>query len=262
MIVRKSFLVLFGLAASLILGGGVPPEANGAIMIGPAKYLAFDNSVAGAGTAISPFSGLSFGYFHLQDFESATGSIANGSTIAPGATLGLGSGSIPLGIRDSVDGDDGVIDGSGLTGKALFTDTGATGFRFDFSSTVLGALPTHAGIVWTDGPRSGNVVFEAFGPGNVLLGSISLGGFQDSVFNGTTAEDRFFGVIDTGGIASIAIRGTGGQGLEVDHLQYGQAEDPSVVPEPAAFAVWGALILLAIGYRQWGAVLLQTACIG
>ena len=54
-------------------------------------------------------------------------------------------------IHDSVDPDDGAFDGSGLLGDDYFSRSGSTGIVFTFSAAVLGALPTHAGLVWTDG---------------------------------------------------------------------------------------------------------------
>ena len=50
-----------------------------------------------------------------------------------------------------MDADDGVIDGSGLNGHSLFSGSGATGITFTFNQSTLGAFPTKAGIVWTDG---------------------------------------------------------------------------------------------------------------
>lgn len=135
-------------------------------------------------------------------------------------------------IHDSVDADDGTIDGSGLNGDSYFSDSGATGITFSFDSTVLGDLPTSAGIVWTDG--AGQVTFQAFGPGNVPLGTIgpiSDANFPDGSVNGETAENRFFGIIASGGISSIFISNSGG-GIEVDHLQYGLNVPASAVPEP------------------------------
>lgn len=69
-------------------------------------------------------------------------------------------------------------------------------------------------------------------------------GFADSGFGGATAEDRFFGCSDPGGILSIHIWNDSG-GMEVDHLKYGQL---AVVPVPAVGwllgPVLGVLILL------------------
>src|SRR5262245_49589581 len=109
----------------------------GAIFFGPSPYLAFDNTLPGAGTAISAFSGLGFSYFYLETFE-------DGLLNTPGVTGTGGAVAGPGGITDSVDADDGVIDGLGRDGHSYF-GSGSVGVRFDFSSAALGSLPTHAG---------------------------------------------------------------------------------------------------------------------
>lgn len=144
---------------------------------------------------------------------------STGSVIGPGQFNGA---------RDSVDGDDGAIDGSGLAGRSWFSGSGSVGVTFTFTGAVL---PTAFGVVWTDGSVS--VTFSARdGDGNVL-GSITESGFADGGFGGTTGEDRFFGVTSAGGIKSIFISNAAG-GIEVDHLQYGEMVPATVVPLPAA----------------------------
>src|SRR5690606_4587350 len=103
-----------------------------------------------------------------------------------------------------VDADDGTVDGSGQQGRSFFAD-GATGMKFTFNSGALGALPTHAGIVWTDGAAFNTVTFRAFGSGDTLLGEIIAPNIGDGSFQNGTAEDRFFGWSDAGGIESIQI---------------------------------------------------------
>ncbi len=138
---------------------------------------------------------------------------------------------------DSVDMDDGVLDGSGVNGHSWWVQNlGSVTFTFDSESP----LPTAAGLAWTDG--AGLVTFEAFGPGMVSLGTIGPLSIADAVYTGGTAEDRFFGVQNDTGIQAIKIANyLGGKpvGIEVDHLQYGDA--PSPVPEPSTLA------LMAIG---------------
>lgn len=259
----KHFVILSLVTCSLLSGALSKAQAG---LLTPTPYLAFDNAIPGAGTSISPFSGQSFDYFHLQTFETvAPGGIFAGNEISPGAFLtqlsgvGGGNGSVispaQSANEDSVDADDGTIDGSSAGGQSLFTNTSPTGFKFSFSLSALGKLPTHAGLVWTDGAwtvsnRTANVIFEAFGPNDESLGVITATGFQDTVITGTTAEDRFFGVTNAQGISAIAIRAVGGSGsgMEIDHLQYGAA---TVVPEPGTIAVWSVLGLVAVGYRRW-----------
>jgi hypothetical protein len=104
-------------------------------------------------------------------------------------------------------------------------------------------------MVWTDG--AGTTTFQAFGPGMVLLGTVGPVAIADGGFTGATAEDRFFGVHDLGGILAIKLSNTVG-GIEVDHVQYGAAPVQAAVPEPASLAIWGLGALgCAIGaYRR------------
>ena len=139
------------------------------------------------------------------------------SVVAPGVAVTGGSVIGPSGVTDSVDADDGVIDGSGTGGHSILGD--GAGIIFTFDQTVLGALPVEAGIVWTDGGFGCDVTFEAFGPGGVSLGSLTATAQGDNSFSGTTGEDIFYGVFDPGGIESIKISDSIG-GLEADHLQY------------------------------------------
>ena len=187
--------------------------------IGPSPYLSF---------ADSPFNGGSFSYFNLETFEDH---LLN----TPGVTANTGGvTSVVFGpsIHDSVDADDGAIDGSGLAGDSYFSSNGSAGVRFTFSAATLGSLPTHAGIVWTDG--DGTTSFQAFDALNNSLGIIGPVALANGSFNGETAEDRFFGWINAGGISSILISNTSG-GIEVDHLQYGLAAGGAApVPEPAS----------------------------
>jgi len=182
--------------------------------LGPSPYLQTSDSPWAAFVGSSTF--------YLEDFE-------DGLLNTPGVTASVGSPFAPSGITDSVDGDDGNVDGSGTAGRSFFTSGGATGIRFTFSSGTYGALPTHAGVVWTDG--AGTIRFEAFDGNGTSLGVIN-GNHADGSFNGTTAEDRFYGWVNPGGIGSIRISNTSG-GIEVDHLQYG------AVPEPATMTVLG-----------------------
>lgn len=206
--------------------------------IGPTGYTSFSLG--------SPFAGVDYsaGYFHLENFEDG---LFNTPGVAP-----VGQITGPGGITDSVDEDDGSVDGSGQQGRSLF-GSGATGFTFSFNAGTLGALPTHAGVVWTDGAAFNTVVFRAFGPGNVLLGELSGANIGDGNFNSGTAEDRFFGWTDAGGISSIRIFNSvmtgGGSGIEVDHLQYGRAQ-ARPLPEPGPLGLLGAALLGLISTRR------------
>ena len=165
------------------------PGAN-AVPIGPSPYLSFSGD--------SPFSGGSFAYFHLENFE-------DGLLNTPGVVSAVGSVIGPGAFTDSVDEDDGAIDGNGNSGNSFSFALGSTGITFTFDSGALGSLPTHVGIVWTDG--AGTTSFEAFGSSG-SLGTIGPVSIADGSFSGTTGEDRFFGWTDPGGILSISISNT------------------------------------------------------
>ena len=190
-------------------------SSAGAQLLGPTPYLS---------QADSPFAALiTAGTVVVENFE-------DGALNTPNVAASAGAPFGPSGITDSVDADDGSIDGSGTAGNSFFSGSGAAGITFTFNPAAPGGLPTRAGIVWTDG--AGTTTFEAFGPGGASLGVIGPVAIADGSFTGGTAEDRFFGVINAGGISAIRISNTSG-GIEVDHLQYNV--NP-VAPPPVAIA--------------------------
>jgi hypothetical protein len=205
------------------------PHLAAASSIGPTPYMSFSDS---------PFNGESFSWFYLEDFE-------DGLLNTPGVTVSPSTVAIAVGgYTDSVDGDDGFVDGSGSNGHSFWGNFTSALFAFDFSVAELGTLPTHVGLVWTD---VGNVVsgsygftgvsFEAFDENGVTLGVTGPFMLGDGAISGQTAEDRFFGAINSGGISRVEIRSPATTDWEVDHLQYGfaaeRALDANPVPEPA-----------------------------
>ena len=141
--------------------------------------------------------------------------IDQGEIIGPGFSTGLDN------LTDSVDGDDGTIDGTGQSGNGGHS-------YFTFGNTLTITFPEimqSAGLVWTDADTaSTNVIFEAFDQDGNSLGIVDAGDIADDSIMGTTAEDRFFGIlygdgVDTG-VASIEIRNVGGSGIEIDHIQF------------------------------------------
>ena len=220
----------------------VPGTAHSQLM-GPSDYLCFDADATRASgdcnNKDSPFKNVPFVNFYLDNFEdkaiNTRGVTATASCPGYPAELGCPFSSIrgfaPTGT-DSVDEDDGAIDGSGQTtardrGHAMWS---ATPIEFTFDADALGGLPTHAGIVWTDGGATGTL--EAFDAAGESIETIA-GVANDGVFTGTTIDDRFFGAIHLAGIWKIKF-GTG-FAIEVDHLQYGSAVAVSAGVNAATF---------------------------
>ncbi len=192
-------------------------------LVGPSPYLQ---------AADSPFATVDFsaGYFVLEDMEDSVFDPL-GVVKSDAAIIG------PASNVDSVDADDGVIDGFGTAGRSLYSTTGFITFTFD--PNALGNLPTHAGVAWTDGTNS--IIFEAFDQDGVSLGQLT-GNHADSDYRGQTGEDRFYGAVNAaGGISSIQVS-NGSLGIELDHLQYGY------VPEPATALL--LCVLAAAGLRR------------
>src|SRR5678815_5413703 len=113
------------LTASGFLFGFIPANAA---LIGPAPYLS---------SADSPFSFSSFTYFHLETFEDGAlntpGVTASGSSLCVVNTAGCFLNS-PL--IDSVDADNGPIDGNGgAPGHDLFA-AGIPGITFVFDAVA------------------------------------------------------------------------------------------------------------------------------
>ncbi|MDY6938849.1 MAG: S8 family serine peptidase [Cyanobacteriota bacterium] len=171
-------------------------------------YLSFDDS---------PFKDENFAYFHLEDFE-------DDALNTPGVTVSNGRAFQTSDAMDSVDADDGTIDGSGSDGQSWWSWDNSLSFTFD--EAVLGELPTSAGIVVTD-IVSGPVVLEAFGVHGQSLGTTTTE--MTNLVQGRTADDRFLGITHKGGISTITISNSIGNiadfGWEVDHLQYGLANN-------------------------------------
>ena len=227
----RKFAILTA-AAALVAVMGFAGTAKAATGLGPTEYLCFDTATTAASgdcaNKDSPFADLDFtgGYFHLEDFEGGALSTPGVSAAGQGLTFPCNGGNV-----DSVDEDDGAIDGSGNGGCSIFsTSTGTPApitakTTFTFDDNVLGMFPTHVGIVWTDG--LGGVFFEALDETGTSIGACTSSGAHTGVsdgFNGDTDEDRFYGCVNDSGISIIEISMTVGQstGIELDHLQYGK----------------------------------------
>jgi hypothetical protein len=93
--------------------------------------------------------------------------------------------------------------------------------EFTFNPEALGGYPTHAGVAWTDGAPGCDASLEAYDSDGALIGTSVARAVGDGDNNGGTAEDRFLGVVNAGGVSRIVVRDSGG-GVEADHLQYGR----------------------------------------
>ncbi len=194
----NKLLPLFTFSILLLIPIGAQQAFAAPTFLGPTPYLS---------TADSPFP-IGSAACSLEDFEDGT--LDFGITATAGMVIGPGGGT------DSVDADDGAIDGSGTAGRSFNDGSGATTtFTLMFASMV-----TDAGYVWTDGiSPPALTTFEAFGPGMVSLGTIGPVAIGDGLTSGQTAEDRFFGVHDPNGIMAIKLTQSA-NGFEVDHVQF------------------------------------------
>ena len=210
-------------SALLLLVTFAPTRGGAATFFEPSPYLSAADIPAGFYEGNVPA--------FLDDLED--GQLNGSLSASPGSVIGTAQfGS----LVDSVDADDGTIDGASTTGGGGHSWFGSNVITITFNGAVL---PTAFGVVWTDGNFGSAVTFSAKdGDGNVL-GTIMRSGFPDNSISGTTAEDRFFGVQSAGGIKSIFVSNSGA--IEVDHFQYGAM--PVAVPEPATWA----FVLAGIG---------------
>lgn len=176
----------------------------------------------------------------LEDFEdndaTNTGlTFSDGRILLPNSVSGLDDY-----VTDSVDGDDGSIDGNGNAGHSWFYAGTSVTITFDDPVTA-------AALVWTDGDMaSTNVIFEAFDDEMNLLLTIDAGDLADDFYTGETAEDRFLGLQSLDGIAKLTISNTGGgSGIEIDHIQYQNC--PECIPEPSSLALALSALAMVFG---------------
>ncbi len=174
------------------------------------------------GLADSPFAlGDTDLAFYVEDAEDAL------FDDIPGATASFTQFVAPSIFTDSVDGDDGVIDGNGNAGRSMLVLLpGKLEIQFD-AAALDGYLPTAFGFVWTDGGVGvSNVTFEAFdGVGN-NVGTKTFMSFGDGASQGGTAEDRFMGIEVPGGIGKIRV--SSNRAFEFDHVQILVPIDPII----------------------------------
>jgi hypothetical protein len=223
--------------------------------LGPTPYLS---------VADSPFdmSGLGTTFF-FEDFEDGSFDLPPGAATSEYEVLP------PSPTTDSVDADDGVIDGYGTDGhslRPLFVIVYPTGtprwhqsLSVLFDSNVLGFSPNAFGFVWTDGWQHPDPFLRS----RVYLSVQHKNGTSESTFwfaddfmdnsdMGETAEDRFFGLRTTGRIARVGLSmsfysDTFIDQFEIDHIQFGY-----FVPEPVFYPTGLGFVLVAFAVRRRG----------
>lgn len=184
-----------------------------ATFIGPSSYQAFARD--------SPFAKLKpdSPYFFLETFEDKTVD-TKGLTIDHGRAL-FGQehvgGTYPA---DSVDEDDGLMDGNGNKGVSWAADSKTLTISFD--KTALGNYPNYAGLVFTDSwGKPSTITYIAYGEDGAPISSIGPMTLGDSTTTyGETAEDKFIGFSYQGGIKALQIQSDNPY-FEIDHAQYG-----------------------------------------
>jgi hypothetical protein len=210
--------------------------------------------------ADSPFNGLNFSSFFLENFEDGMLNTLGVSAVSSsGRRLAFFQ---PGLFSDSVDSDDGTIDGLGRNGRA-FGEVGdglIGGITFSFDAQALGRLPTHVGVVWTDshsdsvpGLDREPLSIEAFDVLGNSLGDFGPFSVGDGRTDGTTSDDRFFGFIDSNGISAFSISQPNiTVGFSLDHLQYGvlMSGDPEPVPEVPEPTTILAIGLMGVAIRK------------
>lgn len=211
---QKSSTRLVILAGAMALGRGPAAQAGSTFL--------FDANQSYTSAGQSAFAGASD--LHLENFE-------DGLVNTAGLSVNRGKVKGPGGSTDSVDGDDGKVNGKGSNGHS-FTTGAFKSITFNFASQD-GHGPTAAGLVFTDGKANAKIVFKAWDTAGNFLGKIKVK-LGDLVRNGTTGEDRFFGLTNESGISRIQIA-SNYAGFEVDHVQF--AYNFAVVPVPPALGL-------------------------
>lgn len=224
---------------ALLVTGLLISAANaGTTTFGPSAYLSETPDLTGD-TPDGYFCRECSGW--IEDFEMGTVdpflSIDSGEVLFPRTFSGLMNS-----VTDSVDGDDGVIDGFGNDGHSWFAPNS--------SVTVSFANPVkNAGLVFTDGDRiSTNVRLEAFDIDGNSLAIINAGDLADDTFTGETAEDTFMGFQDMdASISSITLSLDAGIGIEIDHISWQEA---CAIPEPSSALISVLGLFALIGFRR------------
>jgi hypothetical protein len=170
--------------------------------------------------------------FYLEDFED--GLLNTPGIFQPLLPITHATVIGPNEFTDSVDADDGIIDGSGNSAHSLAANAYTvfptdpprswSDIRFGFDKSTLGYLPNAFGFVWSDGIAPNEIAFELFDEQFQLLARNDFHGLGDPFLSGQTAEDRFLGVVSTAPFTYVQIISKYSgfpYTFEVDHVQYG-----------------------------------------
>ena len=198
------------------------------------------------------FAGILSGAFTLEDFERGVFSLA-GVTASAGRVAESGT------FTDSVDADDGVVDGAGNGGHSyLVTETNSV--TFTFNAAVLGRLPTKVGVVISD-TFTANTRMEAFDTNGVSLGVLGPLQIGDNLFTGGTAEDRFIGVEFAGGISAVRVFYPQPD-FELDHLQFNlPTTDLQLTGTAPASAVVGTPFTVTLSVTNLGPAVVTSTVV-
>lgn len=154
----------------------------------------------------------------LERFEAGKISVP-GLTISPGFVL---CDSLYI---DSVDEDDGSIDGYGREGCTWYVNAPKVTVSFD--KETLGYYPTSVGIAWTDigggSPRDGygKIRFAVYDEIGTMVGErLYEEEVGDGQRTGETAEDRLVLVTWYGGIGAVSMTVETSSDWELDHVQW------------------------------------------
>jgi hypothetical protein len=198
------------LSASLSVVALLPePLGIDATLVNPIPYTSF---------ASNSYVRALFDCFDVEDLEDS-------SLSASGDPALHGMAPRSAGLPDLVVEDANSILESGASGRTWYFN-GVSSITFTFGAALLGALPTHAGLVWTNlglaNVRKGfdSVLFEAFDTMNNSVGLVGPSALGDGLFAGQTVEDRFFGITSASGIGSVRISLLNSTQQGLDNLQY------------------------------------------
>jgi hypothetical protein len=224
--------MLLILVTGLVLGPTTPCEAQSQTLYGGSPYVTRQDSPLDPQPPASQVETFEDGSFDLVGLD-----------LSPSTILGPGP------LTDSVDGDDGLLDGSGNGGWSLAVASGSNGLTITFDADTLGGLPTTFGIVWTDGAPQSEVFLELFDEHGVLYEFIGINPVGDAELDGGTGEDRFLGVQGDLPLGAVRIRSVppgDDAPMEVDHLQFGDVT-PWLDQGHGLAGTYGAPYLLAKG---------------